>query len=50
VTDEKKVEDVRKWLSDTTRLSQSAFSVRYLEEIPHNESGKVLYKELPTQA
>ncbi len=50
VTDEKKVEDVRKWLSDTTRLSQSAFSVRYLEEIPHNEAGKVLYKELPTQA
>lgn len=47
VTDENMVEDVREWLSSTTRLSQSAFSVRYLEEIPLNEAGKVLYKDLP---
>ena len=47
VTDESRVDAVRKWLSDTTRLSQSAFDVRYLQEIPQNEAGKVLYKNLP---
>ncbi len=47
ITDESKIEDVRRWLSGTTRLSQSAFDVRYLEAIPLNEAGKVLYKNLP---
>ena len=47
VTDKDLVEEVRLWLSNTTHLSQSAFEVRYLEEIPQNESGKVLYNKLP---
>lgn len=47
ITDEARVEDVREWLSATTHLSQSAFDVRYIEEIPMSEAGKVLYKELP---
>ena len=47
VTDESRIDDVRLWLSGTTRLSQSAFDVRYLESIPQNEAGKVLYKNLP---
>ena len=38
---------VRRWISATTHLSESAFEVRYIETIPKNESGKVLYKELP---
>ena len=47
VTDESVLEDVRQWLSSTTHLSQKAFDVRYIAEIPQNESGKVLYKQLP---
>lgn len=38
---------VRQWLSNTTHLSETAFEVFYIEEIPKNEAGKVLYKELP---
>lgn len=47
ITDENRVDEVRLWLSDTTHLSQSAFEVRYLKEIPQNEAGKILYKNLP---
>lgn len=47
VTSEDVVTDVREWLSATTHLSQKAFDVRYIAAIPMNESGKVLYKELP---
>lgn len=47
VTDEARVGEVRRWLSATTHLSQSAFDVRYIEAIPQNEAGKVLYKNLP---
>ena len=41
------LENVRQWLSSPTHLSQKAFDVRYIAEIPQNESGKVLYKQLP---
>ena len=37
---------VRKWLSETTHLSESAFEVITVNEIPKNDSGKVLYTEL----
>ncbi len=47
ITDESLVDDVRQYLSNTTHLSESAFDVRYLPEIPKNPSGKVLYQELP---
>ena len=47
ITDESKCDDIRKWLSETTHLSESAFDVVYIEAIPKNEAGKVLYKDLP---
>ncbi len=47
ITDESKIAEVRRYLAATTHLSESAFDVRYLSEIPKNESGKTLYKELP---
>jgi acyl-coenzyme A synthetase/AMP-(fatty) acid ligase len=47
ITDEELVVEVQQYLSDTTHLSQSAFDVVYISEIPKNEAGKTLYKELP---
>ncbi|MBR0302528.1 MAG: AMP-binding protein, partial [Clostridia bacterium] len=42
-----RTDEVRKWLSATTHLSESAFEVFYIDEIPKNEAGKVLYIKLP---
>lgn len=39
-------DEVRRWLAATTHLSESAFEVIYIDELPKNEAGKVLYKEL----
>ena len=39
-------DDVRRWLAATTHLSESAFEVKYIQELPKNEAGKILYKEL----
>jgi acyl-coenzyme A synthetase/AMP-(fatty) acid ligase len=47
ITDSTQIEAVREYLSDTTHLSQSAFEVVSIPEIPKNEAGKTLYKELP---
>jgi acyl-coenzyme A synthetase/AMP-(fatty) acid ligase len=47
ITDSTQIDAVREYLSDTTHLSQSAFEVVYIPEIPKNEAGKTLYKELP---
>ncbi|MCC8066313.1 MAG: AMP-binding protein, partial [Clostridiales bacterium] len=47
ITDETQIDRVRQYLSATTHLSESAFDVRYLAEIPKNEAGKTLYKMLP---
>ena len=49
ITEERLTGDVRRYLAATTRLSETAFTVRYIEEIPKNESGKVQYKLLPTE-
>ena len=46
ITDEQLIDDVRRWLVSTTHLSESAFEVIYIEALPKNEAGKVLYKEL----
>lgn len=46
ITDKSLVDDVRRFLSAKTHLSESAFDVRYLEEIPKNEAGKILYNKL----
>ena len=47
ITDPGKTDSVRQWLSAVTRLSETAFEVLYIEEIPKNEAGKVLYNDLP---
>jgi hypothetical protein len=47
ITDSTQIDAVREYLSDTTHLSQSAFEVVYIPDIPKNEAGKTLYKELP---
>ncbi len=46
VTDEKFAEPVRDFVVLKTKLNQVAFKVIVIEEIPKNESGKTLYKEL----
>lgn len=46
ITDSELKDEVRRYLSAKTHLSESAFEVIYIEEIPKNESGKVLYSEL----
>ena len=49
VTNPDITEQVRKWLSERTHLSEKAFEVFYIPEIPKNESGKVVYRELDNQ-
>jgi acyl-CoA synthetase (AMP-forming)/AMP-acid ligase II len=46
VTDNKIVDDVRQYLSDKLGLNHKAISVKYIKEIPKNESGKTAYKDL----
>ncbi len=46
VTNPDLTEQIRKWLSERTHLSEKAFEVFYIPEIPKNESGKVVYREL----
>ena len=46
VTNQDITEKVREWLSERTHLSQSAFEVFFIPEIPKNESGKVVYRKL----
>ena len=47
ITDETQVDAVKQFLSAKTHLSESAFGVIYIPEIPKNEAGKTLYKDLP---
>ena len=46
VTDNKIVDDVRQYLSDKVGLNHIAITVKYINEIPKNESGKTAYKDL----
>ena len=46
VTDEKISESVRDYVIGKTRLNPAAFKVIVIDEIPKNDSGKTLYKEL----
>lgn len=46
VTDDSIVEDVRKFISEKTKLNATAFKVIKIDEIPKNDAGKTLYKEL----
>ncbi|MCR4818818.1 MAG: AMP-binding protein [Fretibacterium sp.] len=46
ITEACRAEDVRNFVSRRTRLNPSAFQVIALDEIPKNDSGKVLFREL----
>ncbi len=46
VTDEKMAEPVREFVISKTKLNPVAFKSIVIDEIPKNESGKTLYKEL----
>lgn len=46
VTDEKDANPVRDLVISKTKLSPAAFKVIVIDEIPKNDSGKTLYKEL----
>lgn len=46
VTDEKVAEPVRQFVINKTKLNPAAFKTIVIDEIPKNESGKTLYKEL----
>lgn len=46
ITDESVIGDVRKYISEITKLNVAAFHVRSIETIPKNEAGKVTYSEL----
>lgn len=46
VTDGKYEEQVKAFVVNKTRLHQTAFQVITIDEIPKNDSGKTLYKEL----
>ena len=46
VTDDNLVEPVKKFVVEKTGFHHSAIKVVKLDEIPKNDSGKVLYKEL----
>lgn len=46
ITDEKKVEDVKKFVVTKTKLNPAAYKVFAIDKIPHNDAGKILYAEL----
>ena len=50
VTDEKIKDAVLPFLTDKLKFHASAFKVCFINAIPRNESGKVLYKDLPEGA
>lgn len=46
VTTEQKHEDIKKYIADKTNINSVVFRVHYIEKIPRNEAGKILYSEL----
>lgn len=46
INDSSIFDDVRKYLTERTKLNAAAFHIRYVSEIPKNESGKTQYKKL----
>ena len=46
VTDEKQADRVREFVIRKTKLNPAAFKVIVIDEIPKNDSGKTLYREL----
>lgn len=46
VTSEQDMDAVRRYIADKTGINSSAFQVHYIETLPRNEAGKVLYSTL----
>ena len=46
VTDASKADEVREFVIEKTKLNPAAFKTIVIDEIPKNDSGKTLYKEL----
>ena len=46
ITEEAYSDSVKSFLVDKTKLNPAAFRVIVIDEIPKNDSGKTLYKEL----
>lgn len=48
-TSEQNLEAVRRYIADKTGINSSAFRVHYIEALPRNEAGKVLYSALESR-
>jgi len=48
ITDSERMDEVRNFIASKTGIHHSAFSVRHIEEIPKNTSGKTIYSTLST--
>lgn len=46
VTDNDRIDDIRSFAAEKTHINPTAFSGVYLDSIPRNDAGKVLYTEL----
>lgn len=46
ITQEKYIEDLKSFMVNKTKLNPAAFNVIVIDEIPKNDAGKTLYKEL----
>jgi len=46
ITEINRTHEVREYISNLTKINQSAFSVQYISEIPKNPSGKTIYSKL----
>lgn len=46
ITEEKNADSVREFIITKTKLNPAAFKILVIDEIPKNDSGKTLYKEL----
>ena len=44
--DKNLIKDIRKFISEITHINLTAFKIVLVDEIPKNDSGKVLYKQL----
>lgn len=49
VTNKEAIHDVEAYLQEKTHLNSHTNEIRYIEKIPRNESGKILYKELDSE-
>lgn len=46
ITDETVLEEVKRYVTEKTKLNPMAFHIMVINEIPKNDSGKIQYKEL----